>query len=282
MKKRLRIFAEKLTGLVRYFISLRIPVYASHASFFIALAMFPSLVLLLSLLRYTGLDVNALTELLAGVLPKALLPAAEKLIINTYHSTTGTLISISAITALWTASRSFYGLCTGLNSIYGVAEARRNIYTRLLSVVYTFAFLLVLLLTLVLHVLGTPLLSWLPFQDSFIWQFFENIVDSRFVLLLCLQSILFTVMYMFLPNKRNGFLESLPGALMASFGWLVFSDLYSIYVEHFAGLSNVYGSVYAVALSLVWLYCCISILFYGGALNNWLSRGKSDRKKEEK
>ena len=215
-----------------------------------------------------------LTELLEGVIPKALLPAAENLIINTYHSTTGTLISISAITALWTASRSFYGLCTGLNSIYGVAEARRNIYTRLLSVVYTFAFLLVLLLTLVIHVFGTSLLAWLPFKDNAIWQFFESIVNSRFLLLLCLQSLLFTAMYMFLPNKRNRFLPSLPGALLASFGWLVFSDLYSVYVERFAGLSNIYGSVYAVALSLVWLYCCISILFYGAALNNWLSSPK--------
>ncbi len=267
-------FWEKISSLIRYFISLRVPIFASHASFFIALALFPSLVLLLSLLRYTGLDVNILTDLLDGIIPKALLPAAEKLILNTYHSTTGTLISISAVTALWTASRSFYGLCTGLNSIYGVAEARRNIYTRLLSVAYTVAFLVVLILTLVIHVFGTSLLSWLPFKDNGIWQIFESIVNSRFILLLCLQSILFTAMYMFLPNKRNGFLESLPGALLASFGWLVFSDLYSIYVERFAGLSNIYGSVYAVALSLVWLYCCISILFYGGALNNWLTQRK--------
>ena len=43
-----------------------------------------------------------------------------------------------------------------------------------------------------------------------------------------------------------------------------------MYVELFAGYTNVYGSVYAVALSMLWLYCCLSILFYGGALNKLL------------
>ena len=96
------------------------------------------------------------------------------------------------------------------------------------------------------------------------------VVDFRFALLLVLQTGFFTAMFMALPSVRNGFWESLPGALLASVGWLVFSRLYSIYVAHFAHLSNIYGSVYAVALSMLWLYCCISIVFYGGALNRLL------------
>ena len=77
-------------------------------------------------------------------------------------------------------------------------------------------------------------------------------------------------MFMVLPNRRNTLRQSLPGALFSSAGWLIFSDLYSIYVEHFAGLSSIYGSVYAIALSMLWLYFCLSILFYGGALNHYL------------
>ena len=77
-------------------------------------------------------------------------------------------------------------------------------------------------------------------------------------------------MFTFLPNGRNRFRDTVPGALLASLGWLIFSDAYSIYVERFAGLSNIYGSVYAVALSMLWLYCCLSILFYAGALNQYL------------
>lgn len=260
----------KTVQLVRYFAGLNIPVYASHASFFIVLAVFPTLVLLLSLLRYTGLEVEALAEVLEGVIPAALMPGAKKLILSTYQSTTGTVVSISVLTALWSASRGIHGLLTGLNTIYDVAEDRGYLYTRLVSVAYTFAFLLVLLLTLVLHVFGTAIMHWLPLEESPPLAFLEEILDLRFFLLLGVQTVLFTAMFMVLPNRRNKLMDSLPGALLASAGWLVFSDIYSVYVENFAGLSNIYGSVYAVALSMLWLYCCVSIVFYGGALNNWL------------
>ena len=265
-------FLKKIEGFCRHIAGLNVPVYAAHASFFIALAVFPTLVLLLGLVRYTGLEVENLTELLHGILPTALMPAAQKLILNTYNSSTGTVLSISALTALWSASRGIFGLVTGLNSIYGVAENRGYLRTRTMSVFYTFAFLLVLLLTLVLHVFGTTLVQWLPLEESPLFIFLENIVDLRFFLLLFVQTALFTAMFMVLPNKRNSLGDSFPGAVLASIGWLVFSDAYSIYVENFAGLSTIYGSVYAVALSMLWLYCCVSIVFYGGALNHWLIR----------
>lgn len=263
----------KTVHLLQWLANLRIPVYASHACYFIVLALFPMLVLLLSLIRYTGLEVENLTRILDGVIPDVLMPAAQKLIISTYQSTTGTVVSISALTALWSASRGIHGLLTGLNSIYGVSEDRGYLYTRGVSLLYTFLFLLVLLLTLVLHVFGSTLLQLLPTDDS-VLRFLAEVVDLRFFLLLGVQTVLFTAVFTVLPNRRNKLMDSLPGALLASIGWLVFSDLYSIYVEHFSGYSNIYGSVYAVALSMLWLYCCVSIVFYGGALNQLLMQNR--------
>ena len=96
-------------------------------------------------------------------------------------------------------------------------------------------------------------------------------IVRRFFLLLFLQSLVFTLMFMVLPNKRRSrFMESLPGGVLSSLGWLVFSDIYSIYVENFSKYSTIYGSVYAIAITMLWLYCCMSILFYGGALNRYL------------
>ena len=68
--------------------------------------------------------------------------------------------------------------------------------------------------------------------------------------------------------------DSITRSNAAGQGVLVFSDLFSIYVEHFNRYSLIYGSVYALALGMLWLYCCLSILFYGGALNHWLSSRK--------
>lgn len=246
---------------------LRIPLYAANACYFIVLAVFPALLLLLGLLRYTPLEVERLGEMLAGVLPEALLESAEELILITYDNTSGAVLGLSVVTTLWSASRGIYGVLTGLNAIYGAEESRGYFHTRFISVMYTFAFLLVLLLTLTLHVFGTGLLAFLQGLSHPFLRFLTDLIDFRFLLLLLLQTAIFAAMFTVLPDKPNRFRDSLPGALLASGGWLIFSNLYSVYVEHFAHLSNVYGSVYAVALSMLWLYCCMSIVFYGGALN---------------
>lgn len=249
---------------------LQIPLHGANTGFFLILSLFPALVLLLSIIRYTPLDVHSLLTFLEGIIPEALLPEAELLIVSTYENTTSALISFSAITALWSSSRGIYGLITGLNAIYRVTEHRSFLQVRLLSVLYTFAFLLVLLLTLVLHVFGTGILELMAGSSIPFFRFLSGVVDLRFFLLVFLQTALFTAMFMALPNRKNSLSDSLPGAFLASIGWLVFSHIFSLYVENFPTYSRIYGSVYAVALCMLWLYCCISIVFYGGILNRIL------------
>lgn len=249
---------------------LRIPLHAANTSFFLILSVFPALVLILGILSYTTLDVHNLLGLLEGFLPEALLPEAEFLIINTYENTNKAVVGISAVTALWSSSRGIYGLLTGLNTIYQVPENRGYLRVRLISVFYTFGFLLVLLLTLVLHVFGTGLVKFLSESSAPILRFLTSVVDLRFFLLVFLQTALFTAMFMVLPNRKNSLGDSLPGAFLSSIGWLVFSHLFSLYVEHFPAYGHIYGSVYVVALTMLWLYFCISIVFYGGVLNRLL------------
>lgn len=261
---------QKVTKFIRIFSALNIPLYAANAGFFVVLAVFPMLVLILSLLRYTGLSADVLTDVLEGVIPSALLGAASRLIQNTYANTSGTVISISAIVSLWSASRGIYGILTGLNAIYGVEEHRGYLHTRFISVVFTFAFLIVILLTLTLHVFGTTILGMIPPTASSVLSFLDRVIHLRFFLLVFTQTLLFTAVFTIFPNRRNSVRSSLPGALLTSLGWLIFSGIYSVYVERFASLTNVYGSVYTVALSMLWLYCCLYIMFCGGALNRSL------------
>ena len=262
--------SERIARLVRSLSRQKITIYAAGAGYFIVLSLFPLLVLLLSLLRYTGLEVQTLTGLVSGFVPEALMGGAKRLILSTYRNTSGAVISLSAVTGLWSASRGVYGLLTGLNIVYGVQENRGYVYTRGISVFYTFLFLLMLLATLVLNVFGTTLLQWLPPESFALIDFLWNVVDWRFLLMLLLQTGLFSAMFMALPNCESTFRQALPGAVLASVGWLVFSDLFSLYVENFSGYANIFGSVYAVALCMLWLYFCISIVFYGGALNQYL------------
>ena len=263
---------RKIQKLARYLADQNVPLYAANASFFLILSVFPVLVVLLALLRYTGIQVESLTDLLSGVVPGSLMPTVKRLVLSAYVGSSGAVLSLSALAALWSASRGMYSFLKGLNSIYGVSENRGYLRTRILSVGYTFAFLIVLLLTLVLHVFGADLLRHL--SPLPIPQFLLNLLDMRMFVLLVLQTVLFATMFMALPNERNRFRDSLPGALLATIGWQLFTNAYSVYSQKFTSYASIYGSVYVVALGMLWLYFCICIVFYGGVLNRILQKIK--------
>lgn len=263
---------KKLKQLAAYLSKEKVSLYAANASFFLILSIFPVLVLLLSLIRYTGLQVETLTDLVAGIVPASLMPMANKLILSAYVNSTGAVLSISAVAALWSASRGMYSFLTGLNAIYDARESRGYFRTRLISMGYTFAFLLVLLLTLILHVFGGDLLRLL--EGLPIPGFLLSLLNLRVFLLLVLQTALFSAMFMVLPNERNTLRQSLPGALLASIGWQTFTNIYSVYSQRFTSYASIYGSVYVAALGMLWLYFCICIVFYGGVLNKILRKMK--------
>lgn len=243
---------------VRFYLNrlerMEIPLHASHACYFIVLAAFPALLLAVGLLRYTSLEASSLMGLLEGSIPDALEPYLWSIISGAFQRPARAVVPISALLTLWSAGRGMHGLLKGLGSVYGVAEKRSWLRTRLTSVFYTVLFLLVLVLTAVLYMFRCRV-SWLNWG-------FPGVV--------LMQTLLFAAMFMFLPGKGNGFRESLPGALFGSLGWMTFSGLFSVYVDHFNRYTSIYGSVYAVALTLLWLYMCVSIVFYGGVLNRFL------------
>ena len=267
----LRPIYEKVRHLWLWLKPMQIPLHSARTGFFLVLSLFPSLLLFLGLLHYISFDADDLLRFLEGIIPHYLLPMVEMLIDASYRHASGTLLSVSVLAALWSASKGTYGLICGLHAVYGVAQRRGYWQTRGISVIYTFALLLALMLTLALHVFGNSVLDFLWMTTIPVLMRVMELVNLRFVLLLLLQTALFTLLYAFLPYKRNRLRHSIPGAFIASLCWTIFSALFSIYVEHFAAYTNIYGSVYTVALGLLWIYCCMCILLFGGLLNRLLT-----------
>jgi len=271
---RVKNLAKRVGKLLLDIFYLPVPTYAANAGFFLILSVFPALVLLLGLMRNTGFAADALTELVTNMVPAPLQEIANRLINAAYRNTSGTVVSLSAVAALWSASRGVYGLLTGLNAVYKVSENRGYVYTRSISVLYTFLLLMVMLLTLVVHVFGSGFWNKL-YGFSSVW---GGVVDLRFIILLIFQILIFTGIYMALPNGHNSFIDSLPGGMLTAAGWLILSDLVSLYVEHFPSYANIYGSVYAVAVAMLWVYFCMMIILYGGVLNHSLKAARKKRK----
>ena len=255
---------------------MNIPLHSAYTCFFLVLSLFPGLLLLLGILRYTALEVKDLIDLVEGFLPASLLPMVQSLITASYRHSSKTVVTISVLGTVYSASRGMFGIRNGLDAIYTPGQRHSYLRRRSFSILYNLSFLLALLLTLTLYLAGTALLDYLWMTTNPALMVLLQLVDLRALLLLIMQAILFTLMYALLPGQHNRLTHSFPGAVFAALGWMVFSQLFSVYVENFGHYANIYGSVYALALGMLWLYFCICIFFYGAALNRYLTEQRND------
>lgn len=186
---------------IRRIASFRVPLYAANASFYLVLSVFPAIVLVLALLPHTGLTEADLLSALHGVIPSVFEPALEWVVRDLGSNSSLTLISVSAIMAIWSSSRGVYCIKTGLNAIYGERESRGYVYTRLVSVLYTVLLLAALLLTLVLHVFGSQLTAWIAGKHVPILRLLSRVLRFRGLVLFALLTLLFWAILCVFPNR---------------------------------------------------------------------------------
>lgn len=100
-----------------------------------------------------------------------------------------------------------------------------------------------------------------------------SVVDYRLVICLPVLILFFWVIYVFLPNKKHRAKYQLPGAVFAAAAWMIFSGIFSVYVDKYNNYSSFYGTMTTIALIMVWLYGCMYVLFIGGIINRtWEER----------
>ena len=261
---------KRVEQLLARIAAMQIPIYAGNASFFLLLSVFPIVSLLLSLLPYTPLTLEHLLGFCAQLAPDWLMRLLEYFIRTLYKSS-----------SLWSASKGMLSLLYGLDAVLEVRETRRYLRRRLLCVLYTVGMLLALLLTLGLYVGGQALLTFLLARGFSFAAVLEPVLQNLHLYSLVLLTALFTGVFLALPDKRQRFVHVLPGAAGAACAWVIYSEIYSWYVNHIAKASALYGSLSVLLLMLLWLYACISILFYGALLNHALFDWKKKKEKPE-
>lgn len=247
-------------------------VYAAQASFFIVIAAFPFIMLLLTLIRFvpglTKLDVQ--TTLIA-IVPNMLNSFVIGIVEELYTKSTGTILSVTAITALWGASRGMLSIERGLNRAFKSQEKRNYIVSRLVCSGYTLVFMVVCIMCLLLLVFGNTLHHFMERRFPIIANVTFYLINFRLLLSLTILVVCFLFLYTFIPKKKQKMRKQLPGAVVTTVGWILSSYAFSIYFNNFSNFPYMYGSLTAVVLLMLWLYMCICIVFFGAEINYYYS-----------
>lgn len=257
-----------------YYLGLNVPLYAANTAFYIILSVFPAIMLAVGLLPYIGFEKEDLLSALQGIVPTVLEPLLSKVVYDMSENSTRALLSVTALVAIWSSSRGVGCIQQGFHSISGTEDHRNYILRRILCMLYMVLFLIALMLTLVIQGFGRELTGFLQEQNIPILRFIAKLLDFRELIVLVILTVFFTLLFCFLPYGRHKLKYMLPSAALTALGWQLFTYFFSIYARLSGSYSVLYGSLSIIAIGMLWLLICISILFYGYAFGLRLSGQK--------
>ncbi len=241
--------------------------FSAQAAFFVIISAFPFLMFLLTLLKYVPVTDVVLADLCMQVFPETINDLIVSIINETKAATSGTLISITVIAALWSSSKGFLAIVRGLNSVYNHKETRNYFVLRFWSAIYTVGFAILIIALLIVFVFGNKLTLFFTKKFPILTEFALLIISLRTVVGFCVLLLFFLLIYIILPNRKSTIFSELPGAILTSAGWMGFSYLYSYYIDNMGNYSSTYGSLAAVVLCMLWLYACMYMMFIGAEVN---------------
>lgn len=243
-------------------------VFAASSAFFLFLSLVPIILLVCSLVPYTGLTqeatMNIVSQYLAQIVPGNVASLFEGLVDEIYSGTLLTL-SVSAVATVWSAGKAFLAIMRGLDVIHG--DGLQNyIVARFKACLYTVVMMAAILFLLLVVVFGAKIVEIITFYVPELTSFLNWFLSLRFVFSVCGLTIAFTAIYTWVPQKKLRLLQQLPGALFAALVWMGFSWLFSKYISVFDGF-GAYGSLTTIVIAMLWMYYCMYILLLGAYLN---------------
>ncbi len=241
--------------------------YAASSAFFIFLSLFPALLLLCMILPYTSLTEADLMRVIVRLAPDSIGGFVTAQIMYLYGQPPMGL-SIAAVVTVWSAAKGVFALMRGLNAVNGLVEERNYITLRLLACFYTVLILLATVCSMIVMVFGNVLVSMILAHFPKMEWFFALIMHFRFLLAWAVLTLVFSLLYAWIPNKKASFKSQLSGGAFSAVAWSIFSWGFSIYVDYFSA-ANVYGSLTTIILVMLWLYVCMYIVLVGANLNRY-------------
>ena len=253
--------------------------WAAALTYYGTLAIFPALIVLVSILGLIG---ESATQPLIDNLGTVAPGPAKEIFTNAIENlqgdqgAAGVLFVVGLLGALWSASGYVAAFMRASNAIYDMPEGRPVWKTLPVRVGLT----IVLLLLLAVTTLAVVMTGGLAEKVGDLIGLGETAVTvwniAKWPVLLLVVSFMFALLYWAAPNvKQPGFRWVSPGGILAVIGWLIASGAFAFYVANFGSYNKTYGALGGVIVFLVWLWISNIMILLGAEFNAELERGRA-------
>ncbi len=237
---------------------------AAAMTYYLLFAMFPFFIFVTSLLGILHLPTLTLDGQITRFLPEDVVAFLNLAIEHITKSSNNALLTFGLVFSVWFPLRAVSNLMEAINDIYGEEKSgshsiRTAILTALTIVLIPVMLLLLLLGERVLGFVG----EYIPISAEFItgWS------RMRFVPMAAALLFVLSAVYFFSPSKKQKARFILPGAVLSMGVWMLFSLVFSYYVDHMGRYSIIYGSIGVIIALLVWMDWSMITMLMGAVFN---------------
>lgn len=237
---------------------------AAAMTYYLLFAMFPFFIFVTSLLGLLHLPTLTLDGQITRFLPEDVVAFLNLAIEHITKSSNNALLTFGLVFSVWFPLRAVSNLMEAINDIYGEEKSgshsiRTAILTALTIVLIPAMLLLLLLGERVLGFIG----EYIPISAEFItgWS------RMRFVPMAAALLFMLSAVYFFSPSKIQKARYILPGAILSMGVWMLFSLIFSYYVDHMGRYSIIYGSIGVIIALLVWMDWSMIAMLMGAVFN---------------
>jgi membrane protein len=253
--------------------------WAAALTYYAVLAIFPALLVMVSLLGLIG---SSATQPLIDNLDKLAPGPAQDIfrsaIKNIQHNegAAGLFFFVGLLGALWSASGYIGAFMRASNAIYDIEEGRPIWKTLPVRVGLT----VVLMLLTAVSAIGVTISGGLAEEAGNLIGVGGTAVDvwmiAKWPVLVLAVGLMFALLYWAAPNvKQPGFKPITPGGVLAVIGWAIASLAFAFYVGNFGSYNKTYGALAGPIIFLVWLWISNVMILLGAEFNAEIERGRA-------
>jgi membrane protein len=247
----------------------RIMALAAGMTFYTLLAIFPALAALVAIygLFSDPATISARLEMLSGFLPGGAIDVAKDQLTRVASKgsqTLGLAFIVGLGVSLWSANAAMKSLFDTLNVIYNERERRGFLKLNFISLLFTIAGILFVLLAVGAVVALPVVLKYVGLSDAADWILRFGRWPGLFIAL----SLALAFIYRYGPSReapRWRWISS--GSALAAVLWLAASALFSWYAASFGKFNETYGSLGAVIGFMTWLWISAIVVLFGAEVD---------------
>ncbi len=242
---------------------------AKSAAFSSLFCFFPGLMVVAGIFFHqrAGMVVAQISTALGTVLPPQAYRLARQYLDPEGAGAVGLLIG-AGLAALWSAAGVILSLTQGFRAAYRIPNQRSILRARLVA-------------------LALVLLAGLPLLAATLLVFFGHQIEgllvglwgegrrwilpggraARWLIALATSVAVISTVYHFATERRPSWRYVWPGAVVATALWLGATVLFTWYAQNVARYRDLYGSIAAVVVLMVWMYIACLVVLIGCEFN---------------